>query len=286
MARAKRLSERCATEELNMTPEPDLERLLKRELDAMRVDPSLINHGPLTSESISTGWKARLLRSNRGIVLALVANALIAFRNAPEWDGVLHHNESSMATVAKRAPPFEMTPAVPFTWADEHDVLAAAWLQHQGIPVTGEIIAAGRQRCRMSPGNIRSIQSAHTLIPQSNGMAPAVSTIGSRCTWASIHQITFGLWARSFSSAVWAEFTGPGPNSDTCLILEGYPQGALSEPGAEYSRGPISLPTIFRSSAPKIPFCKPDEFGSSNWANLTRCRRERYPVSRHSCRAR
>ena len=37
------------------------------------------------------------------------------------------------------APPLESAPAAPFTWADEHDVLTAAWLQHQGISVNKEI---------------------------------------------------------------------------------------------------------------------------------------------------
>ncbi|MDQ2949041.1 MAG: hypothetical protein M3Y27_24395, partial [Acidobacteriota bacterium] len=54
-----------------------------------------------TPASISAGWKARLLVGKRGGVLAVVANALTALRHAPEWQGVLHFNESSLATIVK-----------------------------------------------------------------------------------------------------------------------------------------------------------------------------------------
>src|ERR1019366_4668657 len=94
---------------------------------------------PLVAEAISSDWKSGLLRGKGGGVSAVVANSLIAIRSAPEWKHVLHFNESSMATIAKLPPPFERAPAVPFRWADEHDVLTAAWLQHQGISVTKEI---------------------------------------------------------------------------------------------------------------------------------------------------
>src|SRR5438105_401279 len=69
-----------------------------------------------TSASIAAGWKTRLLVGKRGGPLAVVANALTALRHAPEWQGVLHFNESSLATIVKLAPPLESAPDVPFTW--------------------------------------------------------------------------------------------------------------------------------------------------------------------------
>ena len=51
---------------------------------------------------------------------------------------MLHFNQNSLVTIVKRPPPFP-GPPVPFVWADEHDVLTAAWLQHQGISVNKEI---------------------------------------------------------------------------------------------------------------------------------------------------
>ena len=44
------------------------------------------------AESIATRWKARLLVGKRGGTLGNVANALMALRYAPEWQGVLHFN--------------------------------------------------------------------------------------------------------------------------------------------------------------------------------------------------
>lgn len=104
-----------------------------------------------TAASIGTGWKARLLTNQRGDYRAVVANAIIALRNAPEWRGRLHFDESALAITVKRPPPLGKTPAVPFTWADEHDVLAAAWLQHQGISVNKEI--AGQAVHAVATGN-------------------------------------------------------------------------------------------------------------------------------------
>ena len=80
------------------------------------------NHGPKFS---TKDWRSRLILNDRGKPVANVANAITALRYAPEWRRVLHFNESKLATCAKSAPPFERTPAVPFTWGDEQDVLTA-----------------------------------------------------------------------------------------------------------------------------------------------------------------
>ena len=93
----------------------------------------------IPNSTATTEWKTQLLTSRRGLVCSVVANAILALRLAPGWQGVLHFNESSLATIVKLPPPFEGCPAVPFRWAEEHDVLTAAWLQHQGIHVNKEI---------------------------------------------------------------------------------------------------------------------------------------------------
>jgi hypothetical protein len=68
---------------------------------------------PIPSQSIATGWKTRLILGKRGGALAVVANALIGLRHAPEWQGVLHFNESSLATIVKLAPRLNMLPQCP-----------------------------------------------------------------------------------------------------------------------------------------------------------------------------
>jgi putative DNA primase/helicase len=175
-----------------------------------------------TLGSIDKGWKARLIVGPRGAVRSVVANALIAFRHAPEWQGVLHFNESSLATIVRVAPPFWSAPGLPFTWADEHDVLAAAWLQHQGISVNKEI--AGQA--------VHAVAREHSFHP--------VRAYLDSLKWDRIPRIDdwltlfLGVEPSDYARAVGANFLiggvarvyRPGVKNDTCPILEG-PQGAL-----------------------------------------------------------
>jgi putative DNA primase/helicase len=54
-------------------------------------------------KSGSTSWNAGLLRSRDGKVLPILANAIYALRNAPEWEGALWHDEFAMPTAEWRA---------------------------------------------------------------------------------------------------------------------------------------------------------------------------------------
>lgn len=65
--------------------------------------PDLSNQsdGPETAKG---NWQQQLLMTDRGTPRAVLANAIIALRLAPEWDGVLGFNEFSMATVALKPP--------------------------------------------------------------------------------------------------------------------------------------------------------------------------------------
>jgi predicted P-loop ATPase len=173
-------------------------------------------------ESIATGWKARLILGKLGGALPVVANALTALRHAPEWQGVLHFNESSLATVAKRAAPFETHPDIPFTWADEHDVLTAAWLQHQGISANKEIAAQA----------VHAVAREHSFHPIREYLDSLKWDRTKRIdNWLTLY---LGTEASEYTRAVGAKFLiggvariyKPGVKNDTCLILEG-PQGAL-----------------------------------------------------------
>jgi predicted P-loop ATPase len=174
------------------------------------------------AESIASGWRARLLMGKRGAIQANVANALIALRHAPEWQGVLHFNESSLTTVVKELPPFESAPTVPFRWADEHDVLTAAWLQHQGISVHKEI--AGQA--------VQTVSHEHAFYPIRNYL-DSLKWDGTKRIddWLTLY---LGADPSDYIRAVGAKFLigavarvyRPGVKNDTCPIFEG-PQGAL-----------------------------------------------------------
>jgi predicted P-loop ATPase len=75
---------------------------------------------------------------------AVVANALIALRKAPEWQGVLAYDEFALVTKQMKPPPWlkhHDNSWEPTQWTDRDDVLTADWLQHQGISITTSIAA-------------------------------------------------------------------------------------------------------------------------------------------------
>lgn len=208
--------------------EPNIEDLFTRAKEEIRVKKaaqsgSRPNAGAASRpQSIETGWRTRLLVGKRGGPLAVVANALTALRYAPEWQGVLHFNESSLATIVKLAPPFENVPAVPFAWADEHDILTAAWLQHQGIGVGKEV--AGQA--------VQAVAREHPFHPIRDYVDALVWDGVSRIDdWLTLY---LGAEPSEYVRAVGARFLiggvarvyRPGAKNDTCLILEG-DQGAL-----------------------------------------------------------
>jgi hypothetical protein len=88
-------------------------------------------------------WRKDLLRSKppvnttEGRILPVLANALAAFRHAPEWGGVLAFNEFGFGTVALKPAPWGVVPKG--EWTDHEDRLAAEWLQRQGILVSVEV---------------------------------------------------------------------------------------------------------------------------------------------------
>ena len=91
----------------------------------------------------SSAWKKDLLRSKppmntaEGRILPVLANAIAAFRHAPEWGGVLAFNEFGCGTVVLKPAPWGIVPNG--EWTDYEDRLAAEWLQRQGVLVSVEV---------------------------------------------------------------------------------------------------------------------------------------------------
>jgi hypothetical protein len=88
-------------------------------------------------------WKKDLLRSKpivnnmEGRILPVLANAIAAFRHAPEWGGVLAFNEFGLGTVVLKPAPWGVV--LKGEWTDHEDRLAAEWLQRQGILVSVDV---------------------------------------------------------------------------------------------------------------------------------------------------
>ena len=92
----------------------------------------------LTNVDFTTSaWKKDLLRAKppmntaEGRIIPVLANAIAAFRHAPEWGGVLAFNEFGFGTVALRPTPWGIVPKG--EWTDHEDRLAAEWLQKKGF---------------------------------------------------------------------------------------------------------------------------------------------------------
>ena len=73
----------------------------------------------------------------------ILANALIALRTAPDWIGVLAHNEFALVTMTMRPPPWLRqldNSWTPQPWTDGDDARATEWLHHQGITLSLNVV--------------------------------------------------------------------------------------------------------------------------------------------------
>jgi hypothetical protein len=188
------------------------------------VGPEMVLEEIAHVDFTGSSWKKDLLRSKppmnhcEGRILPVLANAIAAFRHAPEWGGVLAFNEFSLGTVALKATPWGVVPKG--EWTDHEDRRAAEWLQKQGILVSVEV--AGQA--------VQTAARDHPFHP--------VRAYLDCLTWDGVERLDRWLFtylgvadteyaravgSRWMISAV-ARIFRPGAKADCCLILEG-PQG-------------------------------------------------------------
>lgn len=181
------------------------------------VGPDLVLAEIAALDFIWKDYHALLIRTKDGSPRALLANAITALRQAPEWDGVFAYNEFTMTVSATSATPWNATVA---QWSDHEDRLAADWLQHHGILVTPEV--AGQA--------VQTVAKDGTFHPVREYLDALVWDGVKRLEiWLNIY---LGVESNDFVAAVgtrWlvsavARIHQPGCKADCCLILEG-PQG-------------------------------------------------------------
>jgi predicted P-loop ATPase len=170
-------------------------------------------------QSMSTAWRAKLIKTESGVPLRILANAIIAFEEAPEWQGRLSWDVFHLRMMIEGPPPW---PELGNQWGDAHDIRAAAWLQHNHVLVDKRI--AGQAAY--------SVARKHQFHP--------VTAYLQRCVWYG--EARLDTWvidylgapdtpyaravgARWVISAV-ARVMEPGCKADCAVILEG-PQGLL-----------------------------------------------------------
>jgi predicted P-loop ATPase len=88
-------------------------------------------------------WRPLLILTPTGKPRPLLANAIIALREAPAWHGVLAYNEFRRETVIESYPPWDpqVSKWVTRAWTDHDDLLATDWLQKAEISVQSKITA-------------------------------------------------------------------------------------------------------------------------------------------------
>ena len=171
---------------------------------------------PTEADDSKRDWKHGLLMTDRGTARAVLANAIIALRLAPEWEGVLGFNEFSMTTVALKPPPWPMG-AVAEDWTDQEDRLTADWLQHNGIYVSVEIAGSAVQ-------TVARDRSFHPVRQKLDALewdgTKRIDDWLSLYLGADSNEYTCAVGARWLISAV-ARIYQPGCKADCAVILEG-----------------------------------------------------------------
>ncbi len=174
------------------------------------------------SEAKARDWHLDLLTNREGEPRPILANAILALRTAPDWKGVLWHDEFAATTVARRPPPWPAGPG-PWhdtEWSDRDDLLVANWLQHQGIlvpaSIAGQAVEAVARDRLCHP--VREYLDALRWDGEKRIDAWLATYLGAA---DSVYARAVG--PRWLISAV-ARIYRPGAKVDCALILEG-PQG-------------------------------------------------------------
>ncbi len=177
---------------------------------------------PVSADLYSTSWRSGLLLNDEGEPRPILANAIHALRHAPEWDGVLWHNEFATTTVARKPPPWAA--GAPgwedMPWSDRDDYLVAEWLQRQGIMAPASVAGQGVE-------TVARDRVFHPVREYLDGLVWDGTARLDRwlMTYLGVADTPYAraVGARWLSSAVARTYV-PGAKADCVLILEG-PQG-------------------------------------------------------------
>jgi hypothetical protein len=115
-------------------------------------------------------WRSELILNKDGTPKTLYANAAVAFRGAPDWQGKLSYDEFSHKMFADNPPwPAELqeqdTESTKQVWVEQLDGRACEWLQRQGIFCALNVAAKAIQ-------NIAYENSFHPVKEYLNSLAP------------------------------------------------------------------------------------------------------------------
>jgi hypothetical protein len=177
--------------------------------------PDLVLHLLSTVESfaVATNWQARLIVNEKGTVKPILSNALIALRDAGEWEDVLGWDDFS-GRITVEHPPYRRRPG---PWGDNDDRLTAEWLQNHGVFTSVETASAA----------VQTVALEHPFHPVRDYLESLEWDGTKRIEdWLTLYMgadpsdYTRAAGARWLISAV-ARIYRPGVKADCCLIFEG-----------------------------------------------------------------
>jgi predicted P-loop ATPase len=171
---------------------------------------------PVLQDARRYEWRDELIRTEKGKIMAILANAITTLRSAPEWSDVLGFNEHTLNVSTRRDTPWGPVA----TWQDHDTYLLVNWLQRHG------------QRISISDANaaVETVARDHTYHPVRDYLDSLkwddICRIDDWLTLylgATTSDLNRAIGARWMISAV-ARIYEPGCQADHVLILEG-PQG-------------------------------------------------------------
>jgi predicted P-loop ATPase len=169
------------------------------------------------------GWRDELLLTPTKTPKPLLANALTALRQAPEWQGVLAYDEFALTTMLMRPPPWSRHKDnnwTPVHWTDRDDILATNWLQHENISINTKVAADAAEAAAKD-------NSFHPVRDYLNALewdgTKRIESFTSCYLGAADTAYHRGVSRSMFIAAV-ARIMRPGCKVDCVPILEG-PQG-------------------------------------------------------------
>lgn len=163
-------------------------------------------------------WRRALILNEDKKPRALLANALTALRQAPEWKGVIRYDEFSHTPVVTRRPPYEEAgDFVTRAWTDYDDARTTEWLQREGILVkTVEAAVAAMTVAKENKFHpVREYLEGLTWDNTPRIENTLVEVFGCTDTRANREML------RCFMIAAVARIYQPGCKMDNVLILEG-----------------------------------------------------------------
>jgi predicted P-loop ATPase len=163
-------------------------------------------------------WRDDLIRTDRGKILPVLANALTGLRGASEWCGVLAYDEFYLCVATTRGTPWGRVGK----WAEQDDRLLADWFQHHGIRVSD--LEAGK--AAETVARDRSYHPVREYLDSlkwdNQGRLDDWLTTYLGVKRSNLTQAFAAKWLISGAARVYR----PGCKADHCLIVEG-PQGSF-----------------------------------------------------------